>query len=283
MVSSPGDGAPAAPSGAAGASGNGIGEAYVRIAGLDKTYHSDRGDVEALQAVDLDIRNGEFISVLGPSGCGKSTLLKCIAGLEDLTAGSVAIRGLPVVEPPKDTGIVFQRDVLLDWRSVIDNILLPIEFARLRTGAWRDKALDLLHLFELEDFADRYPWELSGGMRQRVAICRGLIRDPSLLLMDEPFGALDAITRDELNLELERIWERTHKTIVFITHSIPEAVFLSSRVVVMSRNPGRIVEILDIELDRPRSLDIRETPAFSGYVRHIREIFEGLGVMKRGQ
>ncbi len=282
MAGPAGKRAPAAPHGAAGASGD-TGEAYVRIADLDKTYHSERGDVEALKAIDLDIRSGEFISVLGPSGCGKSTLLKCIAGLEDLTAGSVAIRGEPVVDPPQDTGIVFQRDVLLDWRSVIDNILLPIEFARLRTGDWRDKAMELLHLFELEDFADRFPWELSGGMRQRVAICRGLIRDPSLLLMDEPFGALDAITRDELNLELERIWERTHKTIVFITHSIPEAVFLSSRVVVMSRNPGRIVEILDIDLDRPRALDIRETPAFSGYVRHIREIFEGLGVMKRGQ
>ena len=258
-------------------------DAYVRIAGLDKTYHSERGDVEALKAIDLDIRSGEFISILGPSGCGKSTLLKCIAGLEGLTAGNVDIRGRPVTAPPLDTGIVFQRDVLLDWRSVLDNVLLPIEFARLKTRDWREKALELLHLFELEAFADRFPWELSGGMRQRVAICRGLIRDPALLLMDEPFGALDAITRDELNLELERIWERTHKTIVFITHSIPEAVFLSSRVVVMSRNPGRIVEVLDIELDRPRALDIRETPAFTKYVRHIRETFEGLGIMKRGQ
>ncbi len=283
MVEQTAEPAPAAPRSAAGAAGKSIAEAYVRIAGLDKTYHSERGDVEALRGIDLDIRSGEFISILGPSGCGKSTLLKCIAGLEDLTAGDVAIRGQAVVEPPLDTGIVFQRDVLLDWRSVIDNILLPIEFARLRTADWREKALELLHLFELEAFADRYPWELSGGMRQRVAICRGLIRDPALLLMDEPFGALDAITRDELNLELERIWEATHKTIVFITHSIPEAVFLSGRVVVMSRNPGQIVEVMDIELDRPRALDIRETPAFAHYVGHIREIFEGLGVMKRGR
>jgi len=268
-----------APNGASDA----VSDVYVRISGLDKTYHSERGDVEALKAIDLDIRGGEFISILGPSGCGKSTLLKCIAGLEDLTAGAVDIRGRPVTAPPLDTGIVFQRDVLLDWRSVLDNVLLPIEFARLKTRNWREKALELLHLFELEAFADRFPWELSGGMRQRVAICRGLIRDPALLLMDEPFGALDAITRDELNLELERIWERTHKTIVFITHSIPEAVFLSSRVVVMSRNPGRIVEVLDIELDRPRALDIRETPAFTKYVRHIRETFEGLGIMKRGR
>ena len=273
------DQATEAPSGASGAAS----DDYVRISGLDKTYHSDRGDVEALEAIDLDIRSGEFISILGPSGCGKSTLLKCIAGLEDLTAGTVDIRGRAVTAPPQDTGIVFQRDVLLDWRSVLDNVLLPIEFARLRTGGWREKALELLQLFELDAFAERYPWELSGGMRQRVAICRGLIRDPALLLMDEPFGALDAITRDELNLELERIWERTHKTIVFITHSIPEAVFLSSRVVVMSRNPGRIVEVLDIELERPRALDIRETQAFTGYVRHIRETFEGLGIMKRGR
>ena len=283
MVEQTAEPAPAAPQSAAGAAGKSLAEAYVRIADLDKTYHSERGDVEALRGIDLDIRSGEFISILGPSGCGKSTLLKCIAGLEDLTAGTVAIRGEPVVEPPQDTGIVFQRDVLLDWRSVLDNVLLPIEFARLKTAGWREKALELLHLFELEDFADRYPWELSGGMRQRVAICRGLIRDPALLLMDEPFGALDAITRDELNLELERIWEATHKTIVFITHSIPEAVFLSGRVVVMSRNPGQIVEVLDIELDRPRELDIRETPAFSRHVGHIREIFEGLGVMKRGR
>jgi len=256
-------------------------DAYVRISGLDKTYHSERGDVEAVKAINLEIRTGEFVSILGPSGCGKSTLLKCIAGLEDLTRGSIEIRNRPVTGPPLNMGIVFQRDVLLDWRTVLDNILLPIEFARHRTRDWREKALDLLHLFELGAFADRYPWELSGGMRQRVAICRGLIRDPDLLLMDEPFGALDAITRDELNLELERIWERSQKTVIFITHSIPEAVFLSDRVVVMSRNPGRIVEILDIEMVRPRALDIRETPTFTGHVRHIRETFEGLGVMKR--
>lgn len=257
-------------------------DTYVRIAKVDKTYHSGRGDVAALKDIDLDIRTGEFLSILGPSGCGKSTLLKCIAGLESLTSGTVDILGKPVDEPPDNAGIVFQRDVLLDWRTVMDNVLLPIEFAKLKTSAWRDKAMELLELFELDGFANRFPWELSGGMRQRVAICRGLIRDPNLLLMDEPFGALDAITRDELNLELERIWERTHKTILFITHSIPEAVFLSSRVVVMSRNPGRIVDLLEIDLPRPRALDIRETPEFTKYVRRIRETFESLGVMKRG-
>lgn len=256
-------------------------EAYVRVAGVDKVYRSARGDVHALRDIDLDIAPGEFVSVVGPSGCGKSTLLKCIAGLETATAGTIHIRGEAVVEPPVDIGIVFQRDVLLDWRTVLDNILLPIEFRKLQRSDWEARAHELLSLFDLDEFADRMPWELSGGMRQRVAICRGLLLDPPFLLMDEPFGALDAITRDELNLELERIWERTQKTILFITHSIPESVFLSSRVVVMSRNPGEIAEIIDIDLPRPRSLDIRETPEFAAYVRRIREIFESLGIMKR--
>ena len=256
-------------------------DAYVRVVGVDKVYRSARGDVPALRGIDLDIANGEFVSVVGPSGCGKSTLLKCIAGLENATAGTIHIRGEAVVEPPDDIGIVFQRDVLLDWRTVLDNILLPIEFRKLRRSDWEARAHELLSLFDLDEFADRMPWELSGGMRQRVAICRGLLLDPPFLLMDEPFGALDAITRDELNLELERIWERTQKTILFITHSIPESVFLSSRVVVMSRNPGEIAEIIDIDLPRPRSLDIRETPEFAAYVRRIREIFESLGIMKR--
>jgi NitT/TauT family transport system ATP-binding protein len=254
---------------------------YLRVRGVGKTYRSERGDVAALESIDLDVAKAEFVSILGPSGCGKSTLLKCVAGLEDVTEGAVEIEGRPVVEPPEEIGMIFQRDVLLDWRTVIDNVLLPVEFRRLDAGEWRQRALDLLATFELADFAKRFPWELSGGMRQRVAICRGLILDPDLLLMDEPFGALDAITRDELNLELERIWERTRKTILFVTHSIPEAVFLSDRVVVMSRNPGRVVEVMHVELPRPRSLELRETPEFGRYAGHIRTIFEGLGVMKR--
>ena len=255
-------------------------ENYVACNHVGKTFWSKRGNVEALRGIDLGIRVGEFLSVLGPSGCGKSTLLKCVSGLESLTGGEVWIHGEPVVGPPDNLGIVFQRDVLLEWRSVIDNVLLPIEFAKGRKNEHRGRANDLLVLLGLDGFQNRYPWELSGGMRQRVAICRALLTDPALLMMDEPFGALDALTRDELNIELLRMWNETRKTVMFITHSITEAVFLSDRIVVMKKEPGEIVEILDIELPRPRRLAMRETPEFSAYAQHIREIFERLGVFR---
>ena len=256
-------------------------EALITVSGGEKTYHSDRGDIAALHDINLDVASGEFVSILGPSGCGKSTLLKCIAGLQPLSGGLIAIGGRPVKEPPEDTGFVFQRDVLLDWRTVVDNVLLPAEFQGQPKGKWDKRAHELLATLGLEGFGSRYPWELSGGMRQRVAICRSLLLDPGLLLMDEPFGALDAITRDELNMELERIWERSKKTVLFVTHSISEAVFLSDRVVVMDKNPGRIAEIVTIDLPRPRSLAIRETPEFVKYTRHLRSTFESLGIMKR--
>jgi NitT/TauT family transport system ATP-binding protein len=185
-----------------------------------------------------------------------------------------------VTEPPDDMAIVFQRDVLLDWRRVIDNILLPIEFKRQRKADWTAKALELLETMGLKGLDQRYPWQLSGGQRQRVAICRALIQSPSLLLMDEPFGALDALTRDDLNLELQRVWMQTHKSVLFITHGITEAIFLSDRVVVMAANPGRILETIDIDLPRPRTLDMRETPEFGRYAKHIRRLFENLGVLK---
>jgi len=253
---------------------------YVSIRGLDKVYHSSRGDVLALRGIDLDIRKAEFLSVVGPSGCGKSTLLKCIAGLAEATAGRIEIEGEPVAGTPDHLGIVFQRDVLLDWRSVIDNVLLPIEFRRHKRDQWVERGRGLLGLFGLAGYESRFPWELSGGQRQRVAICRALLDDPRLLLMDEPFGALDALTRDELNVELQRIWNETHKTVLFITHSIFEAVFLSDRLVVMSHNPGRIQEIIEIDLPRPRPLSIRETPAFAAYAGRVRSTFEQLGIMK---
>ena len=255
-------------------------ENYVACNHVGKTFWSKRGNVEALRGIDLGIRVGEFLSVLGPSGCGKSTLLKCVSGLESLTGGEVRIHGEPVVGPPDNLGIVFQRDVLLEWRSVIHNVLLPIEFAKGSKNEHRGRANDLLVLLGLDGFQNRYPWELSGGMRQRVAICRALLTDPALLMMDEPFGALDALTRDELNIELLRMWNETRKTVMFITHSITEAVFLSDRIVVMKKEPGEIVEILDIELPRPRRLAMRETPEFSAYAQHIREIFERLGVFR---
>ncbi|MBM3510071.1 MAG: ABC transporter ATP-binding protein [Alphaproteobacteria bacterium] len=220
------------------------------------------------------------MSVVGPSGCGKSTMLKCVAGLEPTTGGAVKIRGTVVSGPPENLGIVFQRDVLLDWRSVMDNVLLPIEFRRGDKKDFTRRANDLLVLFGLDGFQSRYPWELSGGMRQRVAIARALLQDPAFLLMDEPFGALDALTRDELNIELQRIWNETKKTVMFITHSIAEAVFLSDRVVVMKRDPGEVVEVIEIDLPRPRKLAIRETREFGQYSTRIREIFERLGVYR---
>ncbi len=252
----------------------------VEIVAVDKTYRSRRGDIHALRGIDLSMAPGEFISVLGPSGCGKSTLLRCLAGLETISAGRIAIGGEPLNGPPHGMGVVFQRDVLFEWRTVLDNVLLPIEVQRLPGTHWRERAQQLLNLLGLTGFENRHPWELSGGMRQRVSICRALLLEPSLLLMDEPFGALDAMTRDELNLELQRVWMADAKTVFFVTHSIPEAVFLGDRIVVMSPSPGRIIEIVDVPLPRPRELDLRETPAFGAIVRHIRHLFQSMGVMQ---
>jgi len=244
---------------------------------VDKTFTSKRGNIRALADIDLDVFEHEFLSLLGPSGCGKSTLLRCLAGLENISGGEVLIKGRPLAGPPDGLGIVFQRDMLLDWRTVLDNILLPVEFRRLPRARYVEPGLALLETFGLRRYANRYPWELSGGMRQRAAICRALLDDPSLLLMDEPFGALDAITRDNLNIELQSIWTRTRKTILFITHSINEAILLSDRVAVMARDPGRIEEIVPIDLPRPRTLATRETPEFARYSAHVRSIFERLG------
>lgn len=252
----------------------------VEIRGLRKTYASPRGSVDALADIDLDIRPGEFLSVLGPSGCGKSTLLRCIAALEDISGGTIRVRGRPLKGPPDNLGVVFQRDVLLDWRTILDNVMIIAEFRRLDVKGLQPRAMQFLKRFGLEGYEHRFPWELSGGMRQRASICRALLDDPELLLMDEPFGALDAMTRDDLNLELARLWQDTRKSLLFITHSIPEAIFLSDRVVLMSRNPGSIVSIIDIDLPRPRSLSVRETPEFGAYVRQLRHAFAQMGVLK---
>ena len=252
----------------------------VSIRNVGKVYRSRKGDVAALQDINLDIEASQFVSVLGPSGCGKSTLLRCIAGLDRPTAGEIIVRDQRVEEPPASLGMVFQRDVLLEWRTVLNNVLLPVEAQRLPVGDWVAPARALLQLMGLSGFEDRHPWELSGGMRQRVSICRALLLNPSLLLMDEPFGALDALTRDEMNLELQRVWMQHKKTVLFITHSISEAVFSADRVVVMSPHPGRILTAIDIALERPRTLAIRESAPFLQYTRHLRQVFQDMGFLR---
>jgi NitT/TauT family transport system ATP-binding protein len=256
------------------------GQPFLEIKNVAKTYNSARGDVIALDNINLAIHASEFISILGPSGCGKTTLLRCLAGLDQPSSGVIAIGGTPVVGPPDNLGVVFQRDVLLEWRTVVENVLLPVEVYRLKLREWRPRALQSLEMLGLSGFEHRYPWELSGGMRQRVAICRALLLNPSLLLMDEPFGALDAITRDELNLELQRIWLAHSKTVVFVTHSISEAVFLADRVIVMSRSPGRIADVIEVGLARPRELAVRESSEFARLIRQARLLFEQMGLMR---
>jgi NitT/TauT family transport system ATP-binding protein len=251
----------------------------VEIRGVQKTFLSIRGAVHALTETSLAIRQGEFVSIVGPSGCGKSTLLSLIAGLDAPSTGTVLIEGQEVRGPHESLGVVFQRDLLLDWRTVMDNVLLQLEMRGRVPKAHAAKAGELLDMVGLQGFHSRYPRELSGGMRQRVAICRALVHDPLLLLMDEPFGALDAMSRDRLNVDLNRICSETKKTVIFITHSIAEAVFLGDRVVVMSSRPGRVVADMAIEAAHPRDLSFRETSEFAGYVRQVRRIFEAEGVL----
>jgi NitT/TauT family transport system ATP-binding protein len=254
---------------------------HIAISNISKVYESRVGAVVALRDIEIDIAKGEFVTLLGPSGCGKSTLLRIVAGLDSPSSGHVRLGGAPLRAVPDELGMVFQRDVLLDWRTIIDNVLLPIEFKNLRPANYHDRARGLLKLFGLAEFEKRHPWELSGGMRQRASICRALINDPDLLLMDEPFGALDALTRDELNIELQRIWLTSQKTVLFVTHSIPEAILLSDRIVVMTARPGRVVDVIKVDFPRPRELMLREELEFTAHVRHIRRIFEEQGVLHR--
>jgi len=237
------------------------------------TYRSKTGDdIVALNNVDLAIGDQEFVTLVGPSGCGKSTLLKLMARLIEPTHGQLNLAGRPHTQPSRDIGIVFQDAVLLPWRNIIDNVLLPIEILGLDNHVYRKRAMELLDLVGLQGFEKRMPKELSGGMQQRTAICRALIHDPDVLLMDEPFAALDAMTREELGLELMRIWDENKKTIVFVTHSIPEAILLADRVVVMTPRPGQIAEIIDIDLKRPRTLDMEFSPAFKKYSDRVRSL-----------
>jgi NitT/TauT family transport system ATP-binding protein len=247
------------------------------------TYQSSSGDVVALDNVSFGVQPGEFLSLLGPSGCGKSTLLMIAAGLIVPSRGRVMIDGHDVAGPQTDIGIVFQDPVLLDWRSAVNNVLLQIEARPLRREIYEPRARQLLQRVGLRGFEDKLPFELSGGMKQRVSICRALVHDPPLLLMDEPFGALDALTREQLGLDLQRIVSETKKTVIFVTHSIPEAIFLADRVVVMTPRPGTVDRIVDIRLPRPRSVHMFERPEFGGYERVIREIFVARGILAEGE
>ncbi len=251
------------------------------IEAVQKTYATRGGeDVRALERIDNCIAPGEFVSLVGPSGCGKSTLLMIVAGLVPCTDGSVSMDGERVGHSHLEMAMVFQRDLLLKWRSVLDNIMLPVEIKGWEPARYRERAVELMRQVGLQDFATKYPDELSGGMRQRVAICRALVQSPRLLLMDEPFGALDALTREQMSIDLLNLWQQINNTVMFVTHSMEEAVFLSDRVLVMSPRPGRIDLDLKIALPRPRRLAMRASPEFLAHVAQIRKAFESRGVLQ---
>ena len=251
----------------------------IQVENLSQVYRRGRTSTHALDRVSLAVRDGEFLAVVGPSGCGKSTLLRLIAGLLPSASGRVFLDQKEVHAPQTGLGIVFQTPVLLEWRTVLDNVLLQLELRSIEPGPYRERAHALLAQVGLGEFADRYPRELSGGMKQRAAIVRALIHDPPLLLMDEPFGALDALTREQMRIDLEALWAKTRKTVVFITHSIDEAVLLADRVAVMSPRPGRIEREIPIALPRPRGLDARKRPEFLAASEAIQDIFLARGVL----
>jgi NitT/TauT family transport system ATP-binding protein len=253
----------------------------IRIHGVTKRYRRGGQETLALAEVDIDVANGEFIAIVGPSGCGKSTLLRLVAGLHPCTTGTIDVSGKRVAGPVTDVGIVFQSPVLLEWRNTLDNVLFQADMRGLPIEKYRARAHELLQQVGLDEFANRYPHELSGGMRQRASIARALLHDPPLLLMDEPFGALDALTREQMRLDIEELWMRTRKTVMFITHSVDEAVLLADRVLVMSVRPGRIEKEIVIGLPRPRGLEARHSARFVEVCDEINEIFFRHGVLKR--
>jgi len=254
-------------------------ERAISVHALCKRFRVADGAITALENVTLDVRPGEFVAIVGHSGCGKSTLLKILTGLLAPSTGEIRIGDVAVEGPRRDIGTVFQSPLLFAWRTVLENVMLPADVQKLDRAQHTARALSLLELVGLSDFAQRYPNELSGGMQQRVSIARALLHDPSILLMDEPFGALDAMTRERMNLELQRIWLEQNKSILFITHSIPEAVFLANRVVVMTPRPGRVAEVMEIALPSRRGLEIMNSPEFGAYVSRIRAHFGSSGVI----
>ena len=253
-------------------------EPFIDIRSVAKTYDTDTGPVPALSSINLRIGRGEFVSLLGPSGCGKTTLMMLVAGLANPSQGEVRIGNRKVERPYTDLGIVFQSAELLDWRTSLQNVLLQMEIRKLPISDYADMAQRLLESVGLKGFEDKYPDELSGGMKQRVALCRALVHDPEILLMDEPFGALDAMTRDQMNIDMQDIWLEKRKTAILVTHSIDEAVFMSDRVIVMSQRPASVAEDIAIDLPRPRRLEVRNTPEFNAYTGRIRQRFQELGV-----
>jgi len=255
-------------------------DSLIAVDGVSKTYSTRTGRVEALLDVSFNVGKGEFVALLGPSGCGKSTLMMIIAGLLDATSGQVHIGNTVVNKPYTDVGIVFQNHVLLEWRTVLQNVMFQIEMRHLPMAEYRARARDLLASVSLTGFDDKYPHELSGGMRQRVAICRSLVHDPPILLMDEPFGALDALTREQLCIDLEKLWLGAQKTVLFITHSIREAVQLADRVIVMTPRPGVIDRVIDIHLPRPRYAGAVATEEFAHLTAEIKDIFMARGVLR---
>jgi NitT/TauT family transport system ATP-binding protein len=248
----------------------------VSIDHVTKVFTGASGPVTALDDVSLSLAAGEFISLIGPSGCGKSTLLNIVGGLLSTTSGDVRVHGEPVTGPPEPVGMMFQKPVLLEWRTILQNVLLPIELAvgKRAAQAHRDRAMELLAMVGLTAFAESYPQQLSGGMQQRAAICRMLISDPDVLLLDEPFGALDELTREQLNLQLDRIVEGVHKAAILVTHSISEGTFLSDRVVVMSARPGRLIDVVPVDLPRPRELGMMRTREFLDLTNQVRTLLE---------
>ena len=252
----------------------------IELDDVRKIYETREGEeIHALDGISVRIPAGEFVSIVGPSGCGKSTLLMMISGLIPITSGSIRLDGERSTRPHPKIGVVFQRDLLLDWRRILENVLLPVEIKGWSRSSYIEKARQLLAQVGLQGYERRYPDELSGGMRQRVAICRALVQSPGLLMMDEPFGALDALTREQMNIDLQRLWISLNNTVVFITHSIDEAVFLSDRVLVMTPRPGRIQIDLRIDLPRPRTASVRASQSFVGYVDQIRRFFEASGIL----
>jgi NitT/TauT family transport system ATP-binding protein len=255
-------------------------DAWIAVENLYKEYRPRNAAATlALSNINLSVKKGEFVSIVGPSGCGKTTLLKILAGLVSRTSGKVTLAGHVVAGPSNDIGMVFQAATLLPWRTIFENVMVPVDIQKLDKKVHAERAHALLDMVGLGDFKNQYPSHLSGGMQQRAGICRALVHDPAVLLMDEPFGALDAMTREFMNIELLRIWAESKKTVVLVTHSIPEAVLLSDRVIVLSARPGEVAEIIDINLPRPRDLETMSTAAAGAYVSRIRTHFNAAGVV----